>query len=352
MKSFQGRGFTLIELLVVIAIISIIAAIIFPVFSSAREKARQVTCASNLKQIALATIMYTSDYDEVMPIAYSSDFSYGPGTAPTYNVAGAAQNSGGNCDPLPQIASGSVAGNSALLLPYVKSQTTFLCPDDTGVKSIASSGAELQSGYGNDIPDGVNKKDTSPYSDLVGTSIYSILGASYKWSHNCLSNPFNTSNIPASVTAACAASSGTPATQAAGATGYVGYSYCTSGQTSSCEYIAGGEAISPAASSYTPTNFVTPPDYNPVPIIANVILSSFSRPSETRLAADYIKAYTDTAGKGYWLHPSGFNQAFVDGHCKYLSNHTQAQATGCDGIDWAWDIAGSCNTQNLQRSKQ
>lgn len=60
-------AFTLIELLVVIAIIAIIAAILFPVFSKAREKARQTACLSNLKQVGLATQMYAQDYDENLP---------------------------------------------------------------------------------------------------------------------------------------------------------------------------------------------------------------------------------------------------------------------------------------------
>jgi prepilin-type N-terminal cleavage/methylation domain-containing protein/prepilin-type processing-associated H-X9-DG protein len=67
----KRRGFTLIELLVVIAIIAILAAILFPVFAQAREKARSASCTSNMKQWGSALMMYTQDHDESMPYNYN-----------------------------------------------------------------------------------------------------------------------------------------------------------------------------------------------------------------------------------------------------------------------------------------
>src|SRR5512141_1862907 len=66
----RRSAFTLIELLVVIAIIAILAAILFPVFAQAREKARSASCASNLRQMGTALMLYVQDHDETYPIAF------------------------------------------------------------------------------------------------------------------------------------------------------------------------------------------------------------------------------------------------------------------------------------------
>jgi prepilin-type N-terminal cleavage/methylation domain-containing protein/prepilin-type processing-associated H-X9-DG protein len=84
-RGARQRAFTLIELLVVIAIIAILAAILFPVFAQARDKARQATCVSNMKQIGLAMNMYLQDYDETFPILPWDGQAFGPSDSPNPN---------------------------------------------------------------------------------------------------------------------------------------------------------------------------------------------------------------------------------------------------------------------------
>jgi len=105
-KSRKQSGFTLIELLVVIAIIAILAAILFPVFAQAREKARAISCISNLKQIGIAYRMYMSDYDEMVPPCYQY-YSPTPADNPYNNIL-----------YYPDIMN-----------PYVKSAGIWVCPD-------------------------------------------------------------------------------------------------------------------------------------------------------------------------------------------------------------------------------
>ena len=120
----KRKGFTLIELLVVIAIIAILAAILFPVFAQAREKARAVACLSNLKQAGVSYTMYTQDYDETTPLQTS------PVTARDTNNYFA--------------LSGGYWYN--LLQPYVKNWQVFVCPDRAGTTTSKSNPAGLATG--------------------------------------------------------------------------------------------------------------------------------------------------------------------------------------------------------------
>jgi len=103
------QAFTLIELLVVIAIIAILAAILFPVFAQAREKARQTSCLSNLKQYSLANLMYVQDYDETFPLSAYLNMGGGPCVATFYWAAA----------------------------PYVKNNQITQCPSESDAMDVA-----------------------------------------------------------------------------------------------------------------------------------------------------------------------------------------------------------------------
>jgi prepilin-type N-terminal cleavage/methylation domain-containing protein/prepilin-type processing-associated H-X9-DG protein len=108
MKRSRRSGFTLIELLVVIAIIAILAAILFPVFAKARDRARMTTCRSNLKQIGMAFGMYTGDWDDTLPLWTRQDHD----------------------------ANGWQNSWDIVIQPYLKSHQVVICPSDDRSKAI------------------------------------------------------------------------------------------------------------------------------------------------------------------------------------------------------------------------
>jgi len=111
----KSTGFTLIELLVVIAIIAILAAILFPVFARAREKARQSSCLSNVKEISLAVQMYIQDYDDVIVVHVTDPY--------------------GDMKIWPEH-----------IYPYVKNAQVFTCPSEPG--NSWEGGSDSSFGYG------------------------------------------------------------------------------------------------------------------------------------------------------------------------------------------------------------
>jgi prepilin-type N-terminal cleavage/methylation domain-containing protein/prepilin-type processing-associated H-X9-DG protein len=140
-RKLSRKGFTLIELLVVVAIISLLAAILFPVFARARENARRASCMSNLKQIALGFRMYIQDYDEKLP-------TWNGSSATSANVT--ASNTYGWADSLQ---------------PYLKSTQIFQCPSDS------SSANSFTSALGGLTPDPSKSGYTDYWMNITASNI-------------------------------------------------------------------------------------------------------------------------------------------------------------------------------------
>jgi prepilin-type N-terminal cleavage/methylation domain-containing protein/prepilin-type processing-associated H-X9-DG protein len=150
----RKRGFTLIELLVVIAIIAILAAILFPVFAQAREKARMAACQSNLKQMGSAFTMYTQDYDETYPL-------------------GKNDGTGGGCaDYAVRSTWGGWIGN--LIMPYTKNVNIYTCPSQPAANSVNGGGSNQAPTCGLNVVPYVQVSYDFNYQAVSGKSLTNI----------------------------------------------------------------------------------------------------------------------------------------------------------------------------------
>ncbi|MGD9496878.1 MAG: prepilin-type N-terminal cleavage/methylation domain-containing protein [Armatimonadota bacterium] len=140
----RARGFTLIELLVVIAIIAILAAILFPVFARAREKARQTSCLSNVKQLSTAVNMYIQDYDETYCAAYTYSGSWPIAGAPWWRAYAGMWF---NC-----------------IFPYVNNTQVYVCPSAGYLNYCGSYGWNIRGGTADTVP----RANPRPYANGFG----------------------------------------------------------------------------------------------------------------------------------------------------------------------------------------
>jgi prepilin-type N-terminal cleavage/methylation domain-containing protein/prepilin-type processing-associated H-X9-DG protein len=290
MKLNKSRdGFTLIELLVVIAIIAILAAILFPVFAQAREKARQITCTSNVKQFGLAILQYAQDNDEAMPVGYKVSFQYGPLTAASNPNGGVQQ------------------GVHMEIMPYIKSAAVFHCPDDAGFEA---TGANPDT-----PPNGVNP------ATINGQSFDKVYGSSYKFTHENFSNPFSDKLETGYAINAQECSAG--------------YGYTGSNNSSYTEPIANCTGSAPAVVTLSyfsrPSETRMMRDYNPP---FDMDDDHVWHPNGANIG------YAD----GHVKFVTGFNSA---GNTN--PGASNGYYKGCDGPDWAWDTPGSCNAGGNQR---
>ncbi|MBQ7258258.1 MAG: prepilin-type N-terminal cleavage/methylation domain-containing protein [Abditibacteriota bacterium] len=173
----SDKGFTLIELLVVIAIIAILAAILFPVFAQARDKARQASCLSNLKQLGTAIQLYTDDYDETYPYNYKewarAEF---PSDYPCWKMHKWMYGAGEN---------DAHATWEDCIFPYVKNIGLYKCPNNKN-----SGGYGMNYWFGSNSNGGATNTKVTVMSQIKNVSETVLFGETLIWSGNVYNPSF------------------------------------------------------------------------------------------------------------------------------------------------------------------
>jgi prepilin-type N-terminal cleavage/methylation domain-containing protein/prepilin-type processing-associated H-X9-DG protein len=278
----RRTGFTLIELLVVIAIIAILAAILFPAFASAREKARQTSCLSNEKQLGLAILAYSEDYDEAYP---DGAISRGNALAPF----------------------GTGMGWAGQTYPYYKSLGVLDCPDDpTKVK------------VGGAFPYQGNKTTYFPVSYAIN---FNLAG----WPQGKLSAPSQTVllfEVQGDQTV--------PSDSSENSQGYT----CSNGAI--CMLSASGNGLD---AGITGNNFLGPIAQNMTPFFADSIHPVLPLVYATGLLGARNNGVPDfDYGSKSGRHSGGSNFLAADGHAKWfrpeqVSSGQNASAADCNQGD-------------------
>lgn len=299
----RKTGFTLIELLVVIAIIALLAAILFPVFTKARERAKVSVCSSNLRQFMLGINMYTQDYDEGMPFAWKIKGQIGQ------KITEAGEEAAGKT---PQ-------GLWVSIMPYVKSQDIFKCPSDVRFWGDKAGNRTI----------GVTVSTVTPGK----YTYYQALGQSYKFTKDNFTLPPEVGNLVADNNG------------------------LEKGTGSNKDR---GDMMVAQAGSGSPVYEIPPMpmrlNYFARPSETRVI-RDFNAPWEE--FADTPNGFEEKNVNEYSPHRQGINIAFADGHVKFITSKATYNQL-CDGptLSPARNSAsgqpfsagdGSCNTLGQER---